>query len=406
MIKLAWRNILRKRGRSFFTGLAVALVVLLTTVQSGMMGAVENGIYENLTGVGGHLQVRVAGYREARNYGDTLLRDAGAVQTTLQGVLPEGAELVSVLEVGGLLEGDGRSRGALLVGTAQPATLRESFVGEYLLEGTFPSDGDVESIALGKTLAEALKVRIGDTVYMYASNAEGYGAAAYTVMGLLDVPNSQGVGYISLGAAQDLAAPDALSRVEVHLPGYRTLGDDAQLPAVEAAVAGALGGAYSVETWAEVNPGLKGYLDLLGPVNIVFLALFFVLAGLVVTNTIYLSIIERVREFGVMMALGLGRVRVGLVVLFESLFLVGVGAAAGALASALILSRTAKGFSIPDAAALLGTSSFPDVLYTSISTERVLIIVVFVLATGILAALLPARTAGRLEPVEAMRFTA
>ena len=406
MIKLAWRNILRKRGRSFFTGLAVALVVLFTAVQSGMMGAIENGIYENLTSVGGHLQVRVAGYGDAQDFGDTLLRDAGAVQTTLQGVLPEEAELVSVLEVGGLLEGDGRSRGVVLVGTQQPAALRESFVDKYLLEGAFPFNHDVESVALGRTLAESLKVGVGDTVYMYASNTEGYGAAAYTVMGLLDVPSSQSVGYVSLQAAQELAAPDALSRVEIHLPGYRTLGDDARLPAVKAAVAGALGGAYSVETWAEVNPGLKGYLDLLGPVNIVFLALFFVLAGLVVTNTIYLSIIERVREFGVMMALGLGRARVGLMVLFESLFLVGVGAAAGALLSGLILSQTAKGFSIPDAAELLGTSNFPDVLYTSVTAERVVIIVVFVLATGILAALLPARTAGRLEPVEAMRFTA
>jgi ABC-type antimicrobial peptide transport system permease subunit len=121
-------------------------------------------------------------------------------------------------------------------------------------------------------------------------------------------------------------------------------------------------------------------------------------------NTIYLSIIERVREFGVMMALGLSRWKVMLMVFYESLFLCATGAVMGAILGSLILWRTSQGLKI--AAFQTIFEGFPDTLYTTISTERIIIIVVFVFVTGVLSALWPARTAGRLEPVEAMRFTA
>ena len=405
MLKLAWRNIWRKRGRSFFTSLAMALVVMFTMLQSGIMGAVKNALFTTLVNTGGHIQIHPVDYREARDFGDTLIRDAAQLGKSLVAALPANTNFVEVLQTGGLLEGsEGRSRGIGLIGIKQPEHLRETFSNYYVVEGKLPEDSDVESIALGIKLAKSLKINLGDTVYMYTSNTEGYGAAAYTVIGFLDIAGSQAMAYTSLLATQELAAPDAVSRVEIHLSDFNKISDDAKLPPVKADLLNMLGDAYSVETWGEVNPGLKGYLDIIGPVSLVFLAIFFILAGLVVMNTIYLSIIERVREFGVMMALGLGRAKVMLMVFHESLFLCGVGALLGALIGGLLLWQTSKGVKI--AAFNTFFEGFPDTLYTSISLERVITIMVFVFVTGVLAALWPARAAGRLEPVEAMRFTA
>lgn len=405
MFKLAWRNIWRKRGRSFFTSLAMAIVVMFTMFQSGLMGAIKNALFTSLVNTGGHIQIHPQDYKDARDFGDTLIRDATSLNESLSTTLPANTDLVEVLQTGGLLEGsEGRSRGIMLVGIRQSATQRESFINDYVLEGKLPEDNNVESIALGNKLAKALKVNLGDTVYMYTSNTEGYGAAAYTVIGFLDIAGSQAIAYTSLLAAQELAAPDAVSRVEVHLSDFNKISDNDKLPVVKANVVSTLGNAYSIETWDEVNPELKGYLDFIGPVSLIFLTIFFILAGLVVMNTIYLSIIERVREFGVMMALGLSRWKVMLMVFYESLFLCGVGAVLGAIWGSIILAITSRGFKI--AAFDTFFEGFPDTLYTSISIQRIIIIVVFVFVTGILAALWPARTAGKLEPVEAMRFMA
>ncbi len=405
MFKLAWRNIWRKRGRSFFTAFAVALVVIFTVFQSGLTGAITNAVFASLISTGGHMQVHPENYRDARGFGDTLIRNVEEKRESLSGVLPANTDIVSVLQTGGLLEGSsGRSRGIALIGTAQPAELRDAFIEDYLTEGKYPEDGDVESIALGVNLAKSLKVTLGDTVYMYASNTEGYGAAAYTVVGLLEVPNSQALAYTSLLAAQELAAPDAVSRLELHFKDFTTLADNANLPALQTQIASTLGEGFSVETWDQVNPGLKGFIDTQGASSVVFQFIFFILAGLVVTNTIYLSIIERIREFGVMMAIGLKRRKVMMMVFYESLSICGVGALIGGLIVSLILWRTSQGISVPAFQAFF--EGFPDTLYTTVSPTNLVVIVIFVILTGVFAALWPARTAAKLEPVEAMRFTA
>lgn len=404
MLKLAWRNIWRKRGRSLFTALAVALVVIFSIFYSGLVGGIRNAFFTSLVSTGGHIQIHPQNYRDARDFGDTLIRNAAHVNASVSSVLPANTDFVEVLQTGGLLEGsNGRSRGVALVGLRQPTNLRETFIKDYVVEGRLPNDNDVEGIALGAALARSLKVSLGDTVYMYASGTEGYGAAAYTVLGLLETPNSQATAYTSLLAAQELAAPDSVSRVEIHLADFKKISDNENLPLVKTQVEKTLTSEYSVETWDEVNPELKGYLDLIGPASLIFTLVFFILAGLVVMNTVYLSIIERVREFGVMMALGLSRWKVMLMVFYESLLLCGTGAVFGGIIGGLILWRTSQqGLSLP----IPEDFQLPGTLYTSVTIERMFIIVLFVFITGIFAALWPARTAGRLEPVEAMRFTA
>ncbi len=100
------------------------------------------------------------------------------------------AEVVAVLEVPGLLESDGRSRGVVLQGVGQLDALREQYARDTLAEGRLPEPGDLEGVALSRGLARALGVGMGNTVYMYAPGTEGYGASAYTVVGLLDLPGT------------------------------------------------------------------------------------------------------------------------------------------------------------------------------------------------------------------------
>ncbi len=406
MLNLAWRNIWRKRWRSVFTVLAVGLVVFLSIVNFGLSTAMKNAMYEGITNSGGHLQIHVEDYRDKRDFSDLLLRNAKEVREKVLKAVPE-AEIVSTLQVSGLLEGDQqRSRGIVLVGIEQPETLQQDFLDDYLIEGgIFPQNDDIDNIVLGEKLAKSLKVSVGDIVYMYTFNTEGAGAAAYNISGLLSVPGSEAIAYASLLAAQELAAPEAVSQIDIHLNNLKAFESDKAVPETKDKVSATLEVNNSVETWSEVTPGMRSYLDLFDPINLVFTAIFFVLAGLVVTNTIYLSIIERVREFGVMMAMGLNQVKVILMVLFESMLLCGVGAFLGAVFGGWSVWEMSKGFSIPGFGDLFADMGLPSLLFATLSSNDIIFTVCFVLATGILAALLPAITAGRLQPVEAMRFT-
>lgn len=409
LFSLSWRNIWRHRGRSLLSAGAVGFAVFFTLVYLSFLGSMENGMYNNLTQSVGHLQVRVADYREKHEFPDLLIPKAEEVKAGLERA-QTGAQMVVALEVPALVAGENRSRGILLIGDERPPGLREKFARQYLAGGQLPASGDLESIALGASLAKALKVRLGDPVYVYAPGTEGRGAAAYRLVGLLKFPDSgleARSAFTSLAAAQELAAPGSATRIELHFP-FTRYSQDAGLATLQSQLAARLGKNLTLETWRQANPAIAQILQLLTPLVLIFAGIFFGLAGLLVVNTIYLSLLERTREFGVIVALGAGPAKVTRMVLLESLLLCGAGAIIGGVLGLLLVASLSGGFSL---GALYGQTSLsvfglPETIYLSLRPADILITLVFALATGLLAAWWPARVAARLEPVEAMRFAA
>ncbi|HKI57686.1 MAG TPA: FtsX-like permease family protein, partial [Trueperaceae bacterium] len=263
-------------------------------------------------------------------------------------------------------------------------------------------------IVLGRSLARALGVAIGDRVDVYAPGTEGFGAASFTVSGLLDVadPAVQArTALVSLDAAQALAAADAVSRFEIHYPNVKRVADDAVSVRVPRALSPLLPG-LSVEGWRQVSPGLVKLLNAFGPMLAIVTLIFYVLAGLLVVNTVYLSLIERIREFGVLVSLGMtGRRLMGLITL-ESVLLCAAGAAAGAAVGGALVALLGHGFTIPGFQEYIASFGMDPMFYPSVTAGQVAQAVAFALATGVLAALWPASLAARLEPAEAMRFAA
>jgi len=107
-----------------------------------------------------------------------------------------------------------------------------------------------------------------------------------------------------------------------------------------------------------------------------------------------------------MMAVGLDRKKVFGMVLTESMFLCTVGSILGGIAGWLTIRQLSDGWVFPGMSETFENAGFPSVLYPTLSSNDIIFTVAFVILTGIVAAVLPALTAGRLEPVEAMRFTA
>ena len=410
LFSLSWRNIWRQRGRSLITLGVLALAVFYTLVFRSFLGAFENSLYGSLTDSVGHLQVRVADYRDKRELRDLIVADARAVKAQLeQSLLPAGTQTVVSLEVPALLSGEGRSRGVMLIGKEQPSALQEAFGKKYLHQGQLPVVGDAVGIALGLSLAEALKVKLGDFVYVYAPGTEGSGAAAYKVVGLVKLPDSAAeirTAFISLAAAQGLAAPGGATRIELHLP-YTRLSQDAALASVQPGLAAELGSRLSLENWQEANPNLAQLLKIAGPFSLIFTLIFFGLAGLLVVNTIYLSLLERTREFGVIVALGAGPGKMMGMVMLESVMLCLSGALAGGVLGLAVVAGLSRGIPTDTLfSQAAGDFSMPEVLYISLRSYDFVVTLVLALVTALLAAWWPARLAAKLEPVEAMRFSA
>ncbi len=408
MLSLAWRNLWRQRRRSLTTAAAVALVVLISILFYSMGGALTNSFYQDVTQRAGHLQVHVAGYRDLVDLRDRLLRPADALQSTIAQAAPD-AVAFGVLQVPALVGSTSRSRGTAVLGEDRPSALGESGSGRTLVAGSLVPPGDLRDVVLGVALADALHVGIGDEVSVYAPGTEGIGAALYRVRGLvhLDDPTAEaGTAYLSLAAAQELAAPDAVGRFELHFPTLHDMRSESVVNAAADRLEQALGPEYTVETWRELDPTLLGLVKVMNPILYGMSLIFYVLAGLLVLNTVYLSLIERVREFGLVIALGAEGRQVLLMILSESVLLCLTGAAVGLAAGLGAVAALAPGFTLPGFEGLYAALGISPVLYPSVTVGQVTFALIFALVTAIAAALWPALLATRIEPVEAMRHTA
>lgn len=408
MLTLAWRNVWRQRRRSVTTAAAVALVVLIAVLFYSMGGALTNSFYQDVTARAGHVQVHVQGYRDETDLAGRLMRPANALERRVAAAAP-GAKVAGVLQVPALLAGPERSRTAAVIGADWPLSLRSTATGRTLVSGDWETAADPTGIVLGRALATALQVSPGDTVSVYAPGTEGLGAGAYRVRGIvgLDDPAAEAAtAYLPLAAAQELAAPNAVERIEVRLPGLHDLRSDAEVQATADGLRRALGGDLEVETWRQLDPTMLAIVKAMNPVLYGMSLFFYILAGLLVMNTVYLGLIERVRELGLLVALGAPGSTVVRMILTESVLLCGTGAVVGAAAGLGIVAALAPGFSLPGFEGLYAAIGIAPVLYPSVGPGQVAFALGFALATGLGAASWPALLATRISPVEAMRHTA
>ncbi len=407
MLALAWRNIWRARARSAFTAGAIALATFLSLMIYAFAGAAINGFFSSLTAKTGHLVVRVAGYETRQSPEDRLIWDGESLVKKVRALLPQ-AEVDPVLEFPALIAGEKRSLGGFVLGLEKGGRAYREQIEKYLAKGRGFSALD-EAVA-GAALARRLAVGTGQTLYIYSPSGEGMGSGVFRVSGLVSLPETRyerAFVAMPLLALQELVAPGGISRIEVSLPEIRRLSDQAAIERAKEILQQGLGAAYEVRTWKELYPALATMIELSKRFLNLYVAIFFGLSGLMLLNTIYLSLVERIREFGLMIALGVDRYRTMRLVLTESFLLAAVGTGAGLVLGLLATWWLSGGFSLPGRlAADYAQFGLPTVLYAELHASEVFTTVVFALVSSILAALWPAWLAAKLEPAEAMRYTA
>ena len=257
------------------------------------------------------------------------------------------------------------------------------------------------SVLIGKTLAEALGAKLGSTLVMQSAgpNAAGTNAIDIEVSGFLPTLNiieSKRMATVSLGFAQQLLRMDG--QVTQYAVG---VGDLAQVDAISAAVRAALGPEFLVTTWREIDPRTAEQSTTLRWVlGFVGLVLFLLVATGII-NTMLMSVHERVREIGTMLAVGVRRWQIMTLFLWEAVALGILGAAVG----------VAGGYAIVRAFERAGVKLNPPggdmIVYVHPHIDFWFLgaVVVFAVIGTVLAALYPAWKASRLQPVEALRAT-
>lgn len=399
LIALAWRNVLRNRRRSAITASSIAIGLAAMTFLWGMIDGMNGQMVQNTTRYfAGDAQIHLRGYHDDPTL-DLALQDAARVARAVR-EHPQVAAASLRLEGKALASRGDKSRGVLVAGVAP----RDEASVTVLLESVIEGESLGEGVLIGEKLAAALRVRAGEDLVFVGQAYDGSVASArWPVRGVFRSKIDELDGFVAvttLEAAREFyAAPQGATGVVLRLRDARSL------EAVRGELAERLGERYEVLGWPRLLPMVAVSIRFHEVVSYVVLLVFFVVVAAAVANPVLMSVLERTREFGIVLALGMSRSRLLGLVLLESMLLGIAGVIAG---NALGLSITgyfaAAGMNVGAFEAGLRTMpGLSDVIFPVLLAERSFMLSALVFAIACLTAVYPAAKAAGLEPVEAIR---
>jgi putative ABC transport system permease protein len=328
ILKMAWRNLWRRSRRTIVTVGAMTLALFVLILYTGLLEGYLQNMERNILDLEvGDVQVHAGDYRDRPSI-YTLISDADALLATLDG---QGYRATARLLGGGLVAAGDSSAGASFRGIDVAQDARVSKIGEHLSQGEWLDPADPKGVVLGRRMAQTLDVQLGDELVFLSQATDGSMANdLFKVRGvLLSVGGAVDRGGVFMNAQafrELLVLPQGVHQIIVRKPG-------ALLLSQAGAEVKAMVGALDARTWRELLPILASMLDSSrGMIYIMFLIIYIAI-GIVILNAMLMAVFERIREFGVLKAIGMKPGKVLRLILAESALLTGLAVLVGTLLS-------------------------------------------------------------------------
>jgi ABC-type lipoprotein release transport system permease subunit len=402
VFRMAWRNVWRSPRRTGIVLAAVAIgiagALLSMSVNYGMVyQMVDTAIATDL----GHLQIHAPGFDENPEL-RIRLEDGGraAVEALkdLEGVLAWAPRVRGE----GLVTSPRASVGVRLVGIDPELESEISLVAGSITEGRY-LDGDARSAVIGEELARRLTVELGDKIVVSAQDLAGdLNGQAMRVVGLFRSPSREldrNTLFVHLDRAQELLGlGQAIAEIVViadgrgRIPGLRGALEE-RLPELE------------VRSWDQLQPILVYLVDFAEQAAVFLYLAIFIAMAFGIANVLLMAVFERVREIGIMMAVGLSRRRLVVTIVAESVLVTFVGVISGFAVALLTVAALQDGIDLSYFSEGLTAYGIGSRIVPVLRVEDFTMPGLVALVTAAVASAWPALRAVRLRPAEAVRHT-
>lgn len=406
---LALRNLGREMRRAALTAAAMAIGLALLIVSRTLSdGAHEDWIDSGVRLGSGHVVFNAPGYRNSESLEDRLSENQveAAFAAVERAGLPE-AVLTSVrVSARGLASSPDGAIPAWIQGVDPAAELAFSRLGTDVLDGRYLEEGDRLHAFIGQGMALRLGLRIGSRMVLTAQGASGdIEGQLVRVVGMFrtGVPEMDDVlVHIPLGTARDWLGVEGATSVATLLPHSTFTGQ-----VHEAAAAAVQSSGVEVTPWEEASPELYSAVRIDDAGDWAFHLILFAIVALAILNAVFMSVLHRKRELGLLRALGLSSRQTGLVVFLEGVLVTAASGVIGvALGFALVWVFFRNGLDLtglmPEDLSFAGIV-FNPIMYPVIDVRHLTQSLFFIAVIGVSASVFPAWQAAALDPAESVK---
>ena len=404
ILSLAWRNIARSWQRSLVTVAAVATGLSALIFLWGFNDGVHNTMMRNLQQViVGSIQIHHTDFFKKPSL-SRHMKQTPELMKALSKAQHSGQVkgLSCRLDSFALAAGDDVSEGLVLLGMDTKAEAQTTRIAEKVDQGRFLQADDGAVCVLGATAARNLGVSLGDDVIFLTQDRFGALAAdKFKLIGIIssgEMGIDRGLAIVPLDVLQTmLEMQGRYTRVVLQIAPEH-------LESVTTSLRASLNHKdYEVLRWYDMYPMMKQWVDLENAFYYIFLGVVLLIVAAGIMNTVLMSMLERVREFGVMMALGCSRRVLAGMVIVESMILGALGVLFG-LFVGLTLVAWFHGVGIDLSAQMDTVARFyvDPIVYTEIDANHLWQTAGSVMAAAIVAAFVPIWRVAKLQPVEAI----
>ncbi len=402
LLRLAWRNIWRNQRRSLIILGSIVVGMAIIVFLDALVVAFLNQTFENQIGSHtAHIQINREGFKDNKTVQNYL--PATETVEALVRNNPEIAHYSRRIITFGLLNSAYNSSGISFVGVNPEDEQYVTTIKQYIVEGRY-FRGDANEIVMSRRTAETLQVGLGDRIVGMASTVDGdIGSEMFRVVGLYQTVSS---GFDRMHAYIPLATAQHMLGLGQNVSQFALIASDLDnVPHLRSTLQESLGDKYEVLSYAEIMPLLMTMIDM-SQQSMVFIYVIIGIAMIFgIINALLMSIFERIREFGVIMSIGMKNSRIFIMIMFEAVFLGIIGIVGGAvIGGGITLQLQNSGMNLAAFSEGLASWGIGAVLYPELSIAVIFRAMFVILCTCLLASIWPAVKAIRLKPVEAMRY--
>ncbi len=409
---MAWRNIWRNKTRSRVVMGAVMIGIWAAVFMTGLStGMVKSYVSAAVDDIVSHIQIHHSSFIEDRESKYYLENGAEMLEKVL--TMPEVKTAGNRTIVTGMISTGRGAEGVEIKGVDPETEIKLTTFDEKIIEGDYFQDNKRNQILISEELAEQLQIKLKRKVVLTFQNIDGeITASAFRIVGFFDTGNnifdksnvfvrkadlnkayiSEESKYNLTHERKDLAHEIAMLLIDID-----------QLETVRNKLIQSFPG-LSIKTYREISPDLELYESMIGVISYIYLVLILLALVFGIINTMLMAVLERIAELGMLMAIGMNKLKIFLMVVFETVLLGIVAVPFGVILGFLTISILGRiGINLSAWSESLQEFGMQDLIYPEVLPEVYWQMALGIFITMVLASIYPAFRAIRLRPVEAIR---